>query len=145
MIRRTDPMIFLSRKYIFLLMVFISCSIHAMAQTDYYYYDDYTGKKTPLTLNENKLLVSIPRDHEEISKRICANVKALFTASDNTFDFVFITRSDFEELTSQDFWEEDAKSVIITPGYIHSRNRPYCVHSPRKEETSGITISCRKK
>ncbi len=36
----------MNRKYLFLLLVFISCSIHAMAQTDFYY---YRGKKIPLT------------------------------------------------------------------------------------------------
>jgi hypothetical protein len=102
----------MSRKYLLLLMVFISCSIHAVAQT-YYYYDAY-GKKTPITLNEDKLVVSIPRDYDEITKRISVNVQALFWTQDNYFDFFFITRSDFEKLTSLDFWEEDSKSVIIS-------------------------------
>ena len=133
----------MSRRYILLVVVFISCSIHAIAQTDYYY-DINTGKKTPITLNDNKLLVSIPRDNEEISKRIRANVQALYWTYDNTFDFFFITRSDFEKLTSQDFWEKDAKSVIITPSYIIDDDRgelyqevfalPYVLIRVKKEE-----------
>ena len=103
--------------------LFLSASVSEVkAQTDYYY-DDDTGKKTPITLNENKLLVSILKDYDEISKRIRANVQALYAASDKAFDFFFITRSDFDKLTSQDFWEEDAKSVIITPGYIKDDDR----------------------
>ena len=113
----------MNQKYLLLLLVFISCSIHAIAQTDYYYYDIYTGKKTPITLNENKLVVSIPRDYDEISKRVRANVQALYWTQDYTFDFFFITRSDYEKLTSQDFWEEDAKSVIVTPSYIQDDDR----------------------
>ncbi len=113
-------------------------------QTDYYYYDAYTGKKIPLTLNENKLVVSIPIDCDEISKRIRANVQALFWTQDNSFDFFFITRSDFEKLTALDFWEEDAKSVIITPSYIKDDDRgefyrevfstPYVCITLKKEE-----------
>ena len=140
----------MSRKYIFLLLVFISCSIHAIAQTDYYYYDDYTGKKTPLTLNENKLVVSIPKDYDEISKRIRAIVQVLFTVPDQNFDIIFITRSDFEKLTSQDFWEEDAKSVIITPSFFKDDDRgefyreifilPYiCIRLKKEEDMDLLT------
>ena len=132
----------MNKKYLLLLLVFISCSIHAIAQTDYYYYDIYTGKKTPITLNENKLVVSIPRDYDEISKRVRANVQALYWTQDYTFDFFFITRSDYEKLTSQDFWEEDAKSVIVTPSYIQDDDRggyqeifvlPYVIIHLKKE------------
>ena len=132
-------------RYFYLMLVFcISCSIHAIAQTDYYYYDAYTGKKIPLTLNENKLVVSIPKDYDEISKRIRANVQALFWTQDNTFDFFFITRSDFEKLTALDFWEEDAKSVIITQCFLKDDDRgglyrenflnPYVLITLKKEE-----------
>ena len=103
--------------------LFLSASVSEVkAQTDYYY-DDDTGKKTPITLNENKLLVSIPKEYDETIERVRANVQALFWTQDYIFDFFFITRSDFDKLTSQDFWEEDAKSVIITPGYIKDDDR----------------------
>ena len=134
----------MSRRYILLLLVFISCSIHAIAQMDYYYYDDSSGKKIPIALNENKLLISIPKDFDEISKRVRANAQALYAASEKDFDYIFITRSDFEKLASLDFWEEDAKSVIITPGYIKDDNRgefwqeifatPYVCIKLKKEE-----------
>jgi len=41
-----------NRKLI-LMLLFITCSIHAVAQSDYYY-DSYYGTKIPLILNENK-------------------------------------------------------------------------------------------
>ena len=139
-------------RYFYLMLVFcISCSIHAIAQTDYYYYDAYTGKKIPLTLNENKLVVSIPKDYDEISKRIRANVQALFWTQDNTFDFFFITRSDFEKLTALDFWEEDAKSVIITQCFLKDDDRgefyrevfstPYVCITLKKEEDIDLLTS----
>ena len=55
----------MSRKI--LLILFISCSIHAIAQTDYYYYQ---GNKIPLTLNEKKVVVSIPKDRDKTCESI---------------------------------------------------------------------------
>ena len=49
----------MSRKILLMLLVSIICSIHTIAQTDYYY---YKGKKIPLTLNENRVIVSISKD-----------------------------------------------------------------------------------
>ena len=133
----------LSRKLLLMLLFVISCSTHAVAQT-FYYYDDYTGKKTTITLNEDKLCVSVYSDYKDISERIRANVQALFWTQDNIFDFIFITRSDYEKLASQDFWEEDAKSVIITPSYYRDDDRgefyreifatPYVCIKLKKEE-----------
>lgn len=99
-----------------MVLIFISCSAPVMAQT-YYFYDTF-GKKTTLTLNESKVVVSIPKEYEEISKRIQANVEVLFTYLNQMFDILLITNSDFEKLTALDFWEEDAKSVIITPSFF---------------------------
>ena len=109
----------MSRKNL-LLLVCIFCSIYAVAQTNYYY-DSYHGKKIPLTLNENKVLVSISKEYDKydmVSERIRANVQALYYSEGiEFFEFIFITWTDLEKLTSLDFWEEDAKSVIITPCY----------------------------
>ena len=105
----------MGRKVLLMLFV-ILCSIHAIAQT-YYFYDTY-GKKTTLTLNESKVVVSIPKEYEEISKRIQANVEVLWNLFNTKFDIYFIARSDFEKLTTLDFWEEDVKSVIITPSFF---------------------------
>ena len=126
----------MNRKNIFLLMVFILCSIHAMAQTDYYY---YMGKKIPLYLNENKIIVSISKDCNETIERIRTNVRVLSTIKDRTLDIIIISRPDFEKLTSQDFWKEDAKSVILTSCYYTEANRevfetPYLDVKLKKEE-----------
>ena len=107
----------------FLLLLFISCSIHAIAQTDYYYYQ---GSKIPLTLNENKVCVSIPKDCDKICESIRTNVEVLTTIIDETFDIIVITRPDFEKLTTLDFWEEGAKSVILTSCYFTENNEEIC-------------------
>ena len=46
-------------KKLLLLLLFFTCSLHTIGQTDYYY---SSGKKFPLTLNENKVVVSIPKE-----------------------------------------------------------------------------------
>ncbi len=86
----------------------------------YYYY--YQGKKIPLTLNENKVVVSIPKEYDEIDKRIRANVQVLLKINAETFDIIVISRPNFEALTSLDFWGEDAKSVILTSSYYTETN-----------------------
>lgn len=140
----------MSRKIYLLLLVFISCSIHVMAQTDYYYYFD--GTKIPLTLNENKVLVSVPKGFDMVSERIRANVQPFFSITDEFFDIFFITRADLEKLASLDFWEEDAKSVIITPSYIKENDEldkvydaafstPYLLVKLKKEEDINLLTS----
>ena len=34
--------------------------------------------------------------------------------------------------------DDEGNVVYVEEEKVHSRNRPYCVHSPRTEETSGI-------
>ena len=157
MIRRTDPVIqktvslqsinyyiisTMNRKYLLVLLIYVSCSIHAIAQTDYYYYQ---GKKIPLTLNESKVGVGIPKDCDETSKRVRANVQVLATIKDEIFDIVVMEKSDFEKLTSLDFWEKDAKSVILTSCYYTEDNEEVCaspylnVKLKKKEDAELLT------
>ena len=91
---------------------------------DYFYY--YNGSKIPLTLNENKVVVSIPKECDETCERIRANVNVLGMVEDETFDILVIARSDYEHLTSLNSWEEDAKSVILTSCYITENNEEVC-------------------
>ena len=110
-------------------------------EREYYYY--YKGKKIPLTLNEDKVVVNIPKEHDGISKRIRANVPVLSTIKDEVFDSFIIPRSDFEKLTSQSFWEEDAKSVVLTSSYLTEDNdevyeTPYLNVKLKKEEDAGL-------
>ena len=79
-------------------------------QMAYYY---YKGTKIPLTLNESKVCVNIPKECKGTSERVQANAKVLTTINDETFDIFVISRSDFEKLTSLDSWEEDSKSMIL--------------------------------
>ena len=90
----------------------------------YYYY--YKGNKIPLALNENKVVVSIPKECDETSERIQANVQVLTTIKDNYFDIIVISRSDYEHLTSMDSWEEDERNVVLSSCYFTERNDEVC-------------------
>lgn len=113
------------RTFILTLLVLIVCSLHVSAQIDCYY---YSGKeKIPLTLNENKITINVPEENGEISERICANVKTLFNIKAKLrgvtyFDMIAVTRSEYEKLTSMDFWKEDSKSVILSYFYFTERH-----------------------
>ncbi|MBR7030038.1 MAG: hypothetical protein IKI06_02210 [Prevotella sp.] len=141
----------MSRKNL-LLLVCIFCSIYAVAQT-YYYYGHYNSdEKIYLTLNENKVCVSIYKDKKDVSERILANVQALITMEDvdNIFDIIVISRPDFEKLASLDFWEEDVRSVILTSGYLTENNEevyatPYLSVKLKKEEDIDMLISSTEK
>ena len=97
----------MKRTLLFMTCMLASLTMSAIERDNFYYYQ---GNKIPLTLNENKVVVSIPKDCDDTSKRIRANVSFLITIKDEVFDIFIIYRSDFEKLTSQSFWEEDANS-----------------------------------
>lgn len=123
------------------------CSTSAIAQTSFYY---YKGNKIPLTPNENKVIVSISKDCDEIIERIRTNVQVQSTIKDETLDIIIISRSDFEKLTSQDFWEEDARSVILTSSYFTENNvevfeTPYLNVKLKNEEDLGLLVSYAEK
>ena len=128
---------------IYLLLLFISCSIHVIAQTDYYY---YKGNRIPLTINENKVCISVPKDCDETCGRIRANVQVLAKIKDETFDICVISLSYYEKLTSQDFWKEDVRSVILTYSYFTENNEevystPYLNVKLKKEEDKDLLNS----
>ena len=136
------------RKKLFLMIVFIiRCSIHVIAQTDCYYY--YQGQKIPLTINENKVCISIPKDCKETSERIRANVQVLSRIKDDDLDIYVISRSDYEKLTSLDSWEEDMKSVILTLCYFTEGEEvfstPYLNVELKKEEDKDLLASYAEK
>ena len=127
-----------------LMLLSILCSISSMAQTDSYYY--YRGTKIPLTLNEDKICVSIAKEHDMVSERIRANVQVLRTIENNAIDLFVISRSDFENLTSQEFWVEDAKSVILsscyfTENYEEVATSPYLTVKLKNEEEQYLLTS----
>ena len=110
----------------------------------YYYY--YQGKKIPLTLNENKVVVSIPKDCGEITERFRANVQTLASIRDDIYDIFVITRTEYEKLTLLDFWAEDAKSIVLTSSYFTESNEevfatPYLNVRLKKEEDIDLLTS----
>ena len=116
-------------------------------QMAYYY---YKGTKIPLTLNESKVCVNIPKECKGTSERVQANAKVLTTINDDTFDIFVISRSDFEKLTSLDSWKEDSKSVILTSGYFTENNEevfatPYLNIKLKKEEDKDLLTSYAEK
>ena len=119
-------------------------------QTDYFY--NYDGIKIPITLNEDKALISVPKGFDMVRERILANIQPFYWVPDTYFDMFFITRADLEKLASMDFWEEDAKSVIITPSYLTERDdlgkvygavfmTPYLLVKLKKEEDIDLLTS----
>ena len=132
-----------NKKNLLMLILLIACSVHVMAQTDYYY---YKGKQVPLTLNEDKIVVSIPKECVETSERIRANVLVLDNIRDQAFDIFVISQLDFEKLTSMETWEEDAKSVVLTACYFTERkdevySTPYLNVKLKKEQDIDMLIS----
>ena len=136
----------ISKKLLMMILFVISCSIHATAQTAYYY---YRGKKIPLTLNDKKVCVSMSKDNKDVSERIRANVLVLDTIRDETFESYIITQSDFMKLNSRDFWEKDAKSVIVTASYYYQNKEffasPYFYVKLKNEEDIDLLTSYAEK
>ena len=137
----------MNSKKIILLFFLISCSIHAIAQTYYYYYN---GNKIPLILNENKVCVSVPKEYDKTCERIRENAQVWATMSDENFDTFIITRSEYEKLVSQVFWEEDSKSVILTSSYYTVDNKevfetPYLNVKLKNEDDKDLLASYAEK
>jgi subtilisin family serine protease len=129
------------KRYLMMILFIISCSIYTIAQ-DYYY---YKGNKIPLTLNENKVCISIPKVKKS-SERILANVSILNKIKDEDFDIFVIDKSDSVKLTSRDFWEEYAEFAIITPSYITTEkvevfSSPYLSVRLKREQDSTLLSS----
>lgn len=98
----------ISRKHLMMILLIISCSIHTIAQTNYY----YKGQKIPLIINNKNVCVSIPKVCKKTSERVLANVKVLKRINDEYYDIFVIPRTDFEKLKSFDSWTERRKGCI---------------------------------
>ena len=121
--------------------------ISAVVQTYYFYYRD---QKIPLTLNENIFCINIPKEHDEIRERVQGNVHILDSLRDKVFNSYIVTRTDYQRLTSQDFWKEDAKSVIVTASFFYENNKvvvlsPYISVKLKKEEDIDLLTSYAEK
>ena len=131
-----------SKKYYLLLLFLFLFSFDLYAQIGYYYKE----KKTPLTLNEYKVCISIPKESEKTCERIHAHANVLNKIHDDKIDIFIISRPDFEKLTSQESWEEDAKSVILTSCYFTEDNKevystPYLNVKLKKEQDMELLAS----
>lgn len=105
--------LFIQKRY--LLTIILSClCVSIMSQTDYYYYKE---KKIPLTINNAKICVNVPKVRKEISERIRANVKVLEQIKDETFNIFVISLSDYERLISSILKREEVKTILLTPSY----------------------------
>ena len=99
----------------------------------------HKGKKIPLSLNEDKICVSIPKDNNKASDIIVSNIKYVEKANDNSFDFFVLHRTEYEKLIISDFWKQIEKVVITTPSYKTSNNKelfasPYLSIKLKKEQ-----------
>lgn len=106
--------IIMFKKYLLIIILFISFSTHTIAQSDYYY---YKGEKIPLIANEDKVGICIQKKRKDTRERILAKVNVLNQIIDDYYDIFIIFRSELEKLISCDFWKEDSKSVILTPSF----------------------------
>ena len=108
-------------------------------QNDYSFFYYYQGNKIPLTLNENMVVISIPKDCNDIIGRLLANIQTLAKIQDESFDIHVVLRSEYEKLTTLDFWAEDAKSMILTSSYYTENHEevfatPYLNVQLKREE-----------
>lgn len=137
----------MNKKYLLALLLLVSCSLQGAAQADYYY---YRGQKIPLTVNVTKVCVNISKEDRETSERVLAKVHAMDAIRDEAFGIYVISRADFESMRSSDSWEEDAKSVILTPVYFTESNAevvatPYLDVRLKKAEDAGLLNSYAEK
>ena len=118
-----------------------------VAETYFYYYKD---QKIPLTLNENNFCINIPKEYDRIRERVLENVHVLDSIYDAIFDGYIVTKTDYQKLTSRDFWKEDAKSVIVTASFFIENNKvvilsPYMNVKLKKEEDIDLLTSYAEK
>lgn len=99
---------------ILIILLLISCPIGIIAQTSFYY---YKGEQIPLTLNDSKVCVSIPKDKEDVHKELLKDIQVLDTIKDSYFDISIIRQSGFKQLSASTSWKKEAKSVLLSPCY----------------------------
>ena len=113
----------MSKKVIFIILLLISCSTGVIAQTSYYY---YKGGKIPLSLNNNKVCVSVPKTKGEVSRELMKGINVLDTIKDDVFDISIIQQADLKRLSSSKAWEKEAKTFFISPSYITGEGKEVC-------------------
>ena len=136
----------MSKKYILILLLLISCSVCAIAQTTYYY---YKGEKIPLTIDNSKVCLSIPKNKRSVNTELLKDVQVLDTIRDTVFDISIIQQSDFKRLSATKSWKKEAKSILLSPSYRTNEGRevyltPYLYVKLKREQDIDILASCAK-
>lgn len=137
----------MSKGYILIVLLLISCSIGSIsAQTTYYY---YKGNKIPLMIDDNKVCLSMPKDRRAVSKELLKDVQVLDTIRDTVFDISVILQSDLKHLSASKSWEKEAKSILLSPIYRTNEGRevyltPYLYVKLKREQDIDILASYAK-
>ena len=136
----------MTKKFILLLLLFISCSVGAIAQTTYYY---YKGDKIPLTIDNSKVCLSIPKNKRAVNKEFLKDVQVLDTIRDTVFDISIIQQSDLKRLTASKSWGKEARNVLLSPSYRTNEGRevyltPYLYVKLKREQDIDLLVSCAK-
>ena len=105
----------MSKNFIFIILLLILCSTSMIAQTSYYY---YKGEKIPLSLNNSKLCVSIPKTKGDVSKELMKGINVLDTIKDEAFDISIIQQADFKKMSSSKVWGKEENTFLVSPCYI---------------------------
>ena len=121
---------------ILIILLLISCPIGIIAQTSYYY---YKGKQIPLTLNDSKVCVSIPKDKGDVRKELLKDIQVLDTIRDDIFDISIIQQSEYNKLST-------SKSVLFSPSYKTKDGEevfltPYINIRLKREQDVGLLTS----
>lgn len=134
------------KKYILIILLFISYSIGLIAQTYYY----YKGEKIPLILNENKVCVNIPKSKGIVINNLLKNINVLDKIRDEYFDISIIGQFDLSKLSATDTWRKEAGSILLSSCYntkdgIEVLSSPYLNVRLKKEQDIGLLLSYAEK
>jgi len=99
---------------ILFLMPFIMTCVDGIAQSEYYYYNEH---KIPLSINKNKLCVSVLKELKSTSQFISSSITIDDTISDDLFDIYVVSQSEYEKLYSLNNWKQINNSVQTSPCY----------------------------
>lgn len=102
------------KKFMLIVLLLISYSLGAIAQMSYYY---YKGNRIPLTVNDSKVCVSIPKSRDDISKEIHENFKELDRITDEDFDIFTLQLSDLKRLSASDSSIKETMPILFSPCY----------------------------
>lgn len=133
----------MKKRQFLILLLLMSSSIYVKAQAHYYY---YRGKQIPLTINENKVCVSIPKDIGLVNNMLLRDIRHREIIKDSDYEISIIQQSDLKRLTSTKSWEKEASSVLLSPSYMTEEGKevfltPYLNVRLKREQDIDILLS----